>query len=234
MNNIVILTGAGISAESGISTFRDHNGLWENHPIEDVATPEGFARNPDLVYEFYNQRRQQLNSGDIHPNNAHKSLADLEKIFGKNLTIITQNVDNLHERAGSNNVWHMHGELNKIRCTHCSNIQDWEGDFDHETICPCCQNKGVLRPHIVWFGEMPFYMAKIEDKLTQCDLFVSIGTSGQVYPAAGFVQLVRQLNPKAHTLEINLEPSNQNSLFHEHRHGKAATLVPIWAAEFST
>lgn len=231
MKNIVILTGAGISAESGISTFRDQNGLWENHHIEDVATPEGFARNPDLVYKFYNQRRKQLNSEDVKPNNAHKALASLEDVFGEDFLIITQNVDNLHERAGNNNVWHMHGELNKIRCNHCNIVHDFYDDFDGTTICPSCQHKGMLRPHIVWFGEMPFYMPEIENKLTCCDLFVSIGTSGQVYPAAGFIQLVRQRNPKAHTLEINLEPSNQNSLFHEHRHGKAATLVPLWAKE---
>ncbi len=231
MQEIVILTGAGISAESGISTFRDHNGLWENHPIEDVATPEGFSRNPQLVYQFYNQRRNQLNNGTVQPNEAHKALAMLEKHLGDNLTLITQNVDDLHERAGNSNIYHMHGELNKVRCMKCGAIHSWYDDCDVTSICPDCAQAHSLRPHIVWFGEMPFYMDFIEEKLLSCDIFVSIGTSGQVYPAAGFVQTVRNMNPSAHTLEINLEPSNHNSVFHEHRHGKAGTFVPIWVKE---
>jgi len=181
---IVILTGAGISAESGISTFRDAGGLWENHPIEEVATPEGFARNPALVHRFYNLRRLALKT--VEPNAAHIALAKLETeltVKGGQLTLVTQNVDNLHERGGSKSVIHMHGELTSIRCTACGARQKYEGETSTEMPCPNC-NTPALRPDIVWFGEMPFFMHGIEAALEGCDLFVSIGTSGAVYPAA--------------------------------------------------
>ncbi len=226
MKKIIILTGAGISAESGIKTFRDAGGLWENHPIEDVATPEGFARNPSLVYAFYNARRKQ--ASEVKPNKAHKALAKLEEVYGGNLTLITQNVDNLHERAGHKNVYHMHGQLNKARCTDCENISLWENDLDANSPCPHCTKAGHMRPHIVWFGEMPLYMDMIEEKLRSCDIFCAIGTSGHVYPAAGFVDRVSHYNPKAQTVEINLEASEKASRFQQIIHGKATQCAPSW------
>ncbi|MFV0432171.1 MAG: Sir2 family NAD+-dependent deacetylase [Alphaproteobacteria bacterium] len=231
MKKIVILTGAGISAESGLSTFRDNNGLWENHRIEDVATPEAFSRNPELVYHFYNLRRKQLHEENIVPNKAHLALVHLEEVYGDNLVIITQNVDNLHETAGNQNIYHMHGELNKARCNHCEHVSEWTASLDASSICPNCQLKGYMRPHIVWFGEMPFYMDFIEEKLRNCNIFASIGTSGNVYPAAGFVELAHYYNPKGHTIELNLEPSLTASLFKETRHGKASDIVPLWVDE---
>ena len=222
--NIVVLTGAGISAESGIKTFRDNDGLWENHRIEEVATPEAFQRNPKLVQRFYNLRRAQLASNEVHPNLAHQSLADFEKAFTGKFTLVTQNVDNLHERAGSDNVLHMHGELLKVQCTLCQHVEHWEADIEDHSECPKCGNTATLRPHIVWFGEMPLHMNAIEHYLSQCDLFISIGTSGNVYPAAGFVEVARSYG--AHTVELNLEPSNGHNLFEEHIHGKATEVVP--------
>ncbi len=220
--NIVILTGAGISAESGVATFRDNGGLWESHRIEEVATPEAFAADPILVHNFYNMRRAQLPT--VQPNDAHKALARLERELNGKCTIITQNVDNLHERAGSESVIHMHGELSKIRCEACKSIHLWEIDCLTETPCPNCE-QAALRPHIVWFGEMPFYMDDIYGLLRSCDVFISVGTSGNVYPAAGFVSEVRRLG-NAHTVEVNLEPSEGTSLFAECRHGKAGDLLP--------
>lgn len=228
VRNIVILTGAGISAESGISTFRDEGGLWAQHNIEDVATPEGFARNPDLVQSFYSARRSQLK--EVEPNPAHFALGRLEREFDGDVLLVTQNVDDLHERGGSTNILHMHGELKKVRCRNCSAIHDWEDDCGQDTSCPSCGAAPALRPHIVWFGEIPFYMDKIEGALSKADLFISIGTSGNVYPAAGFVMLVRRFG-KAHTVEINLEPSEGASLFEETRHGKAGDLVPAFVEE---
>lgn len=221
--NIVILTGAGVSAESGVRTFRDNGGLWEEHRVEDVATPEAFARNPDLVQRFYNLRRAQLN--DIEPNQAHLALARLEREFDGEVTVVTQNVDNLHERAGSQNVIHMHGELAKVRCENCMAVHHWDRDCEQATPCPSCAQSPALRPHIVWFGEMPFHMEEIMQRLAACDLFVSIGTSGNVYPAAGFVAEVRAIG-YAHTIEVNLEPSQGVSYFAECRHGRAGELVP--------
>ena len=221
---IVILTGAGISAESGINTFRDQNGLWENHRIEDVATPEGFQRNPDLVQTFYNLRRQQLSAQDITPNPAHFALAELETQSPHEVLLVTQNVDNLHERAGSKNLLHMHGELLKSRCSYTDIIFEQETDIDSETLCPCCDAMGRLRPHIVWFGEMPLYMEQIYHALEQCDLFIAIGTSGHVYPAAGFVDVANASG--AHTVELNLEPSQIANAFKESRLGRASELVP--------
>jgi len=226
--NIVVLTGAGVSAESGVRTFRDNGGLWETHRLEDVATPQAFARDPDLVHRFYNERRAQLHT--VEPNSAHLALARLEQELRGVVTIVTQNVDDLHERAGSKNVIHMHGELRKVGCTICHAIHTWIGDCTRHTPCPNCTGTDILRPWIVWFGEMPLHMNRIQDKLVRCDLFVSIGTSGHVYPAAGFVAQVRDVD-RAHTIEINLEPSQGAGYFAEHRHGPAGELVPVLVDE---
>ena len=220
--HIVILTGSGVSAESGLNTFRDNGGLWEEHRVEDVATPEAFARDPHLVHRFYNQRREFLKT--VTPNAAHLALAKLEDTHPAHVTLITQNVDDLHERAGSRNVMHMHGELNKVRCRHCGSATPWVGDLGVDTPCPECSDKGGMRPHIVWFGEMPFYMEQIDRELTNADLFISIGTSGNVYPAAGFVQLIRGMR-RAHTVELNLEPSEGESQFAEKIYGPATEVV---------
>ncbi|WP_036816699.1 Sir2 family NAD+-dependent deacetylase, partial [Photobacterium sanctipauli] len=185
--NIVVLTGAGISAESGIGTFRDQDGLWEKHRIEDVATPEGYHRDPALVQNFYNQRRKQLESGTVEPNAAHKALARLEQELEGNVTIVTQNIDNLHEAAGSKNIIHMHGELLKAQCSQTGQTVEWSGDIALDDHCHCCQMPSPMRPNVVWFGEMPIGMDRIHDALLEADLFISIGTSGAVYPAAGFV-----------------------------------------------
>ena len=219
-HNIVILTGAGISAESGIKTFRDSDGLWENHRIEDVASPEGFARNPDLVLDFYNQRRRQLIGGEVAPNGAHQALARLEANLA--VTIVTQNVDNLHERAGSKNVIHMHGELLKMKCAQTEQQYSIEGDFLTSDLCDCFQSSGNLRPDIVWFGEMPYHMERIIDLLERCDLFVAIGTSGQVYPAAGFVRGLPIKTPK---LEINTLDTAISDDFDLHLKGPASEKV---------
>jgi len=224
--HIVILTGAGISAESGIQTFRASDGLWENHRVEDVATPEGFARDPELVQRFYNERRAQLNSGEVNPNPAHDALARLESEFGGKFLLVTQNIDNLHERAGTENLIHMHGELNKIRCTHSGKVYERTGNLADDERCPCCQFEGALRPDIVWFGEMPMQMDRIYDELANCDLFISIGTSGNVYPAAGFVEAAAQAG--AHTVELNLERSLVNHHFNESINGLAGEIVPAY------
>jgi NAD-dependent deacetylase len=228
--NIVILTGAGISAESGIKTFRAADGLWENHRVEDVATPEAFLRNPLLVQNFYNQRRQQLLTPAIQPNAAHRALAKLEKAFpaGKVL-LVTQNIDDLHERAGSRNLIHMHGELLKGRCQTSGGLVDLDHDLTVNLPCPLCGGKGCLRPHVVWFGEMPLQMETIYRALSQCDRFISIGTSGNVYPAAGFVEEANRHG--AHTVELNLEPSQRLTAFAEHQHGLASELVPAYVDE---
>lgn len=220
MKNIVVLTGAGISAESGLQTFRAADGLWEGHKIEDVATPEGYALNQSLVNQFYNDRRKQLQ--DVQPNAAHFALAKLEKAWGGKVLIVTQNVDDLHERAGAN-VLHMHGELLKARCTKTGKAIDWRQDILSNTISPFAPNAS-LRPHIVWFGEMPFFMPEIDRALAQCDLFISIGTSGNVYPAAGFVEIARHAGAKC--VELNLEPSLGANKFHQSINGKATEIVP--------
>lgn len=221
-SSIVVLTGAGVSAESGIRTFRAADGLWEEHRIEDVATPEAFKRDPALVQRFYNARRQQLLSG-IEPNAAHLALAEFEQNFDGEFTLVTQNIDNLHERAGSRNLLHMHGELLKSRCSNTGQIFSCTADLTTASVCPCCNRPGNLRPHIVWFGEMPLYLDEIEQALSRCDLFVSIGTSGNVYPAAGFFQLAKTYG--ADTVELNLEPSNQGSQFDRQYYGPATTVV---------
>ncbi len=233
---IVILTGAGISAESGLGTFRDKDGLWTKYDLRDVATPEGFARNPTLVHDFYNARRRNLL--DAEPNAAHFALAELEQAWmarGRKITgadhdflLVTQNVDDLHERAGSERLLHMHGELLKIRCENCGSIRECRTDIDIASVCPACELPGYLRPHVVWFGEMPFYMDRIQQALEACDLFISIGTSGNVYPAAGFVAEARR--GKAHTVELNLEPSEGRSLFREAHEGPASEVVPLYAS----
>ncbi|QIG53878.1 NAD-dependent deacylase [Altererythrobacter sp. BO-6] len=226
IRNIVILTGAGISAESGIDTFRDAGGLWEQHRVEDVATPEGFARDPDLVLGFYDMRRAAL--AKVQPNAAHRALARLETEFSGDLLIVTQNVDDLHERGGAKRVLHMHGELKSALCLSCEMRGPWDAPMLDRPPCPVCQARS-LRPDVVWFGEMPYQMDRIYRALREADLFVSIGTSGAVYPAAGFVRDARELG--ARTLELNLERSEGSHWFHESRQGPAGELVPEWVDE---
>jgi NAD-dependent deacetylase len=226
---IVVLTGAGISAESGIETFRDNNGLWENHKMEEVATPEAFERNPELVHRFYNARRQQLLSAAVAPNPAHFALAKLEKSLNQNLVLITQNVDNLHEEAGSKNVIHMHGEILSAKCPNTNSAIHINYDLSTGTTCRCCQPAQPMRPNIVWFGEMPYFMDDIQSYLAEADLFVSIGTSGNVYPAAGFVQIANHAG--AVSLELNLAPSAGQSAFIECRYGQASAVVPAFVNE---
>ena len=224
VQSIVVLTGAGISAESGIKTFRDSDGLWENYRVEEVASPEGFAADPALVHRFYNLRRHNLLHGGIEPNPAHLALARLEQEFPGEFLLVTQNIDNLHERAGSKRLIHMHGEILKIRCSGSGQVYPLDRDLSVQDRCQCCNEPGRLRPHVVWFGEMPVEMDLIYAALDSCDLFISIGTSGNVYPAAGFVKVARAAG--AHTLEINLEPSAVESAFHEHIYGLAGEEVP--------
>jgi NAD-dependent deacetylase len=223
---IVVLTGAGISKESGLDTFRDKDGLWQRVRIEDVATPEAFARDPARVQSFYNARRRNVLNPEIRPNAAHGALARLERAFPGELLLVTQNVDNLHERAGSQNLIHMHGELLKVRCLACEAVQVCQGDLSPAAVCGGCRQKGRLRPHVVWFGEMPFEMDRIQAALATCDLFLSIGTSGNVYPAAGFVAEARAAG--AHSVELNLEPSEGRHHFGEAHHGPATEIVPAY------
>ncbi len=220
--SIVILTGAGISAESGVATFRDSNGLWENHRIEDVATPGAYRRNPKLVQDFYNARRRQVVT--VQPNLAHHALVELEKHWRGDFLLVTQNVDDLHDRAGSKKLIHMHGELLKVRCTQCHDIWRHDHDVTLKMACPACNAKGCVRPHIVWFGEMPLEMDRIEEALSCCDLFISIGTSGEVYPAAGFMEQAKMAG--ARTIEINLKSTGQTSRFDEVLEGPAGREVP--------
>lgn len=217
----MILTGAGISAESGIRTFRDQNGLWEEHRIEDVATPEAFHRDPALVQRFYNARRAQLKDPKIQPNAAHLALAELEKHWEGDFLLVTQNVDNLHRRAGSQNLLHMHGRLDQVFCQSCEETSEWLEDLDVDEHCPFCGIRGALRPNIVWFGEMPHYMDEIYTALEKADIFISIGTSGNVYPAAGFVQLAW----KARKIEVNVKDTEISSAFEEHLVGPASVEV---------
>ena len=223
IRNIVVLTGAGVSAESGIDTFRDAGGLWEQHRVEDVATPEAFARDPDLVQNFYDMRRAAVQT--TRPNAAHSALARLDAQWPGELLIVTQNVDDLHERAGARRMLHMHGELLSAVCCMCRERFPWKDDLADRPACPACGAR-ALRPDVVWFGEMPYGMDRIEAALDECDLFVSIGTSGDVYPAAGFVRLAAAGG--ARTLELNLERSSGSEWFDETRHGPAGTLVPAW------
>lgn len=226
IHSIVVLTGAGISAESGVATFRGPDGLWEGHRVEDVATPEAFARDPVLVQSFYDQRRAAL--ARVEPNPAHRALARLDAAWPGELLIVTQNVDDLHERAGTERLLHMHGRLKSARCLACGKRSPWEGALGDAPACPACAEP-ALRPDIVWFGEMPHGMRTIEKAVAGCDLFVSIGTSGAVYPAAGLVQMARACG--AATLELNLDASEGSHWFDESRRGPAGTLVPAWVDE---
>lgn len=223
---IVILTGAGISADSGVSTFRDPDGVWAKYDYNDVATPEGFARNPALAHSFYNARRAHIQT--VEPNAAHAALAALERRFGEALTLVTQNVDDLHERGGSSRVIHMHGELMKVRCGACGDVLMWNKDLSVETRCATCGKDRCMRPDVVWFGEIPMFMDEIAVAIAQADLFVSIGTSGNVYPAAGFVGEARSYGVPC--IELNLEPSENAWAFTDARYGRASEIVPEWAA----
>ena len=237
--NIVILTGAGVSAESGVATFRGPDGVWEGPRVEDVATPEGFRRDPAQVHAFYDARREKL--ATVEPNAAHVALARLDSAWPGDLLLVTQNVDDLHERAGSERLLHMHGALTSGWCLACEERFPWAGPMGQGTVprneglsldpnhCPRCEATGQVRPDIVWFGEMPYGMERIDAALQRCDLFLSIGTSGAVYPAAGFVQTARYRG--AHCIEINLEPSLGSMLFDESRIGRAGELVPQWVNE---
>ena len=226
---IVVLTGAGISRESGLHTFRDADGIWARHRIEDVATPEAFARDPEAVHAFYNARRRGLLDLAIQPNAAHRALAELEQRWPGPVLLVTQNIDDLHERAGSRNLIHMHGEILKARCTACGSVRPWRDDLSTDLPCPACANAGGMRPDVVWFGEMPLEMDRIYAALADVELFISIGTSGAVYPAAGFVAEARAVG--AHTVELNLEPSEGAQHFAEARHGPASEIVPAYVQE---
>lgn len=223
--NIVILTGAGLSAESGLRTFRDRDGIWAKYDYREVATPEGYRRNKALVLDFYNQRRR--GNADAKPNAAHLALARLEAEYPGEVLVVTQNIDPLHEQAGSKNLIHMHGEILKALCAACGSRHDWGfEDITLEKVCPACATAGALRPDVVWFGEMPYRMEEIYTALSRCDLFLSIGTSGAVYPAASFVLEARGAG--AHTVELNLEPSEGASYFTKAIHGRATEIVPAY------
>ncbi|MSO72626.1 MAG: NAD-dependent deacylase [Rhodospirillaceae bacterium] len=224
---IVILTGAGISKESGLETFRDAGGIWSRVRVEDVATPEAFARDPERCHAFYNMRRARHRAADVQPNAAHQALVRLEAEWPGEVVVVTQNVDSLHDRAGTKNLIHMHGIYSQARCTHCDHVADWPGDMSVADRCASCGQTGGLRPNVVWFGEMPIAMERITAALTDCDLFISIGTSGNVFPAAGFVAVVRKTT-KAHTAELNLEPSAGATLFAEAHYGPATEIVPAY------
>ena len=226
IRNIVILTGAGISAESGLRTFRAEDGLWEDHRVEDVATPQAFRRDPELVQRFYDERRKNIMAAA--PNAAHEALAKLDRAWDGELLIVTQNIDDLHERAGARRVLHMHGEGLSVWCTACDARHRWTGTLLDDPACPAC-GEPTLRPDIVWFGEMPYEMDRIFAALARADLFVSIGTSGAVYPAAGFVQQAKTAGARA--LELNLERSLGSAWFDETRLGPASELVPAWVEE---
>jgi len=225
--SIVILTGAGISKESGLDTFRDKDGLWSKVRIEEVATPEAFERDPARVHEFYNARRRGLRNSNVQPNAAHRALAELEQRWPGEVFLVTQNIDDLHERAGSRNLVHMHGELLKTRRAHCGALDAGPADLSIELECVRCREPGGLRPHVVWFGEMPLEMDRIYEALGRCAVFVSIGTSGNVYPAAGFVEEARRF-AGARTVELNLEPSEGATHFDERHYGPATEIVPAY------
>ena len=223
-SSIVVLTGAGISVESGIPSFRDPDGIWAKHDWRDYATPDGFARNPGRVYDFYNKRRRSLAS--VRPNAAHHALARLEAGFAGEFLLVTQNVDDLHDAAGSRKLIHMHGELKSALCQACGLRSPWPGDMTIDSRCPACGSAGQLRPDVVWFGEMPYQMDRIYRALGTVELFISIGTSGHVYPAADFVTEARHAG--ARTVELNLEPSEVADVFDEAIHGKATEIVPAF------
>lgn len=227
IHRIVVLTGAGVSAESGLATFRDSGGLWENHDPMTIATPEAFRRDPALVYRFYNARRNQLR--DVAPNAAHRALARLQSEFPGEIFLVTQNVDDLHERGGSAQVCHMHGELNRVLCNACGESLRVCDDYNGASSCSACSVAGKLRPDIVWFGEIPYHMDQIASQLRRCDLFIAVGTSGVVYPAAGFVQEARAGG--AYTVEINRELSEVTGYFHQQRRGTATVEVSALVEE---
>lgn len=227
-DGLVLLTGAGISAESGLATFRDAGGIWSKVRIEDVATPEAFARNPARVQEFYNARRRQLQDPTVQPNAAHKALAELDVAWPGPFLLVTQNVDDLHRRAGSKRMLSMHGQLASRLCAACEERVPWTEDLAVDMVCPSCGGKGTLRPDIVWFGEAPYGMEEIEEALASARIFASIGTSGQVYPAAGFVALAQRAG--ALTIELNLEPSEGGRRFQQRRYGPATEIVPEFVA----
>jgi NAD-dependent deacetylase len=226
IRNIVILTGAGISAESGLRTFRADDGLWEDHRVEDVASPQGFRRDPELVQRFYDARRANVVAAE--PNSAHRALGRLDTEWDGELLVVTQNIDDLHQRGGAGRVLHMHGEALSAWCLACDARHRWTGTLLDEPPCPAC-GEAALRPDIVWFGEMPYQMERIFTALARADLFVSIGTSGAVYPAAGFVQQAKSAG--ARTLELNLERSQGSHWFDESRFGAASEVVPGWVEE---
>jgi len=225
--NILVLTGAGVSAESGLATFRSSNGLWNNHKVEDVATIEAFERNPEYVHDFYNEMKPALLAAQ--PNNAHKALARLEKEYSGQVHIVTQNVDTLHEKAGSKKVLHIHGQIDQAVCLNCGQILQTWGDVHTMTVCDNCHVAGMMKPNIVFFGESLLNMTETERLLRSCDLFVSVGTSGVVYPAAGFVQTAKYFG--AETLEFNLEQTSNNYLFDRHIYGKCGETIPLFVEE---
>lgn len=227
---IAVLTGAGISKESGIDTFRDAGGLWTRVNLEEVATIEAWNRDKKKVLDFYNETRGSLRAAGVVPNAAHEALARLEKDYDGEVTVITQNIDPLHELAGSRKVIHMHGREGEARCMNCQKVFLTDDDLTPASVCPNCKAVGELRPNIVWFGEMPHHLDEIYEVLERCGLFLAIGTSGEVYPAAGFVLHVRRYRPRAHTVEINLEPTGNETMFHEHIYGPATRTVPHYVA----
>ena len=231
-NSVVVLTGAGISAESGLPTFRGAGGIWENHRVEEVASPQAFVRDPLMVQRFYNSRRRKLLSPDVTPNLAHIALAEFEKTFDGKFLLVTQNIDDLHEQAGSEQIIHMHGELLKKRCQACHHVSVTYDDINTTDICEQCGRQQTLRPHVVWFGEMPLQMDRIHQALAECDLFISVGTSGNVYPAAGFVDIANMRN--SHSVEINLEPSAAESSFKQKIYGPAASMLPKFIRQLQT
>lgn len=226
-NNIVILTGAGISAESGLATFRASNGLWNNHKVEDVATVEGFARNPAYVHEFYNELKLELVKAQ--PNPAHLAITRLQKEYPANISVVTQNVDTLHEKAGNQNIYHIHGQIDQAVCQHCGHILETFGDVDTQTQCTNCNVVGMMKPNIVFFGENLLCMDKVDKLLSNCDLFLSVGTSGVVFPAASFVQIAKYNGAK--TFEFNLEATSNNFYFDKHIMGPAGTTLPAFVDE---
>ena len=225
--NIVILTGAGISAESGLATFRASDGLWNNHRVDDVATVEGFARNPAYVHDFYNELKQELQKAE--PNEAHLAITRLQKEYPANIYVITQNVDTLHEKAKNNNIFHIHGVINQAICLNCGHILEGFGDVDTETICKNCNIQGMMKPNIVFFGENLLYMDEVDSLLRKCDLFLSVGTSGVVFPAASFVQTAKYYG--ATTIEFNLETTSNNFYFDRHIIGKSGVTLPAFVDE---
>jgi len=227
---LVVLTGAGISAESGLPTFRGAGGLWEGHRAEEVATPGAFARDPGLVQRFYNARRAKLRDPAIMPNAAHLALAELERRWPGEFLLVTQNVDDLHDRAGSQRLIHLHGELRRALCLDCAESSAWDGDLGAESRCPACEAAGRLRPDIVWFGELPYRMDEVYTALERCAIFVAIGTSGLVYPAAGFVEAAAAAGA-LRTIELNLDPSATSPAFRERRPGPASESVPTLVEE---